>query len=277
MYEASDGLPTLNFNVFKGLGYCHYCKANFNTVGLISELGLRDKLLVPPKSFSRSEGLSVGRDEAPPVIDQSLLWRPIRGNSSYLAKRALDYLTARGVTEWMIEKYGFGIGKEGKLYGRIILPVYRDGKLVYYQARAIEGEPKYLNPPLSHNCLGKSEVVGYLDLVKPGDPIAITEGLFSAIGATEITGYQGVAVLGKTVSDSQLMQIVTKEPGKCLLMLDSDVPSSSVRAEARKLRAWGLDVDIHWSPDGDPWDAYRRETKLRASRLYECRGNRAVL
>lgn len=251
-----NGYPTLNFNVTKGVGRCVYCYEVFTVKRLIADGNLAGRVAkglpaAPPRAERAKQPTLQPPSEA--------LWTPLHLAKGIFAEAARKYLGGRGVTEDMLLKYSVALGKQDRLWGRIIFPLYEDHQLVYYQARAIgKGTPKYLNPTETDDCLGKSHVVGYIDLLEPGDPFVITEGLMSAWGASALLGCPAVALLGKTISDAQVVKLANKRPGRCTLMLDPDVEQWQIRDVYKKLNSWGIPCDIVFLKEetGDPWDMY---------------------
>lgn len=66
-----------------------------------------------------------------------------------ISAKAVKYLTSRGVTEKQIDKYKLGFCATGKYAWRIIIPIYRKGKMVAFTGRDFSGDPevdpKYMN------------------------------------------------------------------------------------------------------------------------------------
>lgn len=82
---------------------------------------------------------------------------------------------------------------------RLIIPIYKQDKLVFYQGRALTNnvQPKYLSPPVP-----KERVLyGYERIFEKSDnPIYVVEGWFDAF---KLGGY-GVALLGNEITDQQI-------------------------------------------------------------------------
>jgi hypothetical protein len=110
---------------------------------------------------------------------------------SWLARGGISIIHARNR----------GIGWSDRL-GRIVLPIYKDGELVYWQARAVTPgqSPKYSNPPVS-----KSEILYTAGDSSDTRRVIVTEDILSAIrvGAHCPTA----CILGTKVSDSQAAQL----------------------------------------------------------------------
>lgn len=113
---------------------------------------------------------------------------------------ARDYLEhERGVDP---DKYRFYLSTgEGdpsakKWKGRLIIPIYKDNKLIFYQGRALVTLKKKYESP---NTPRDRVICGFDELFKHTEaPLYITEGWFDA----EAIG--GVAVLGNKLSDAQI-------------------------------------------------------------------------
>lgn len=121
-----------------------------------------------------------------------------------------------------MKKLGCGIvvQKPSRYYGRLIIPVYEDGKLVTFLARVLlDGvEPKYLFPSLPR----KDAIWGLeninSDVVKQEKEIIICEGWQDSYKI------HGFALLGKSMSVNQMEKILSRVPSDYVIgvMLDKD-------------------------------------------------------
>ena len=129
----------------------------------------------------------------------------------YLAKRGISKAIADGTLQ-------AGVSSTWRYWNRLILPVYENKEMVFFVARAINGEePKELSPSGSP----KQNYVYGIDFILPGSPVVITEGIFDA-ESVSICGYIGVAILGSAISDIQIGKILAKKPSDILILLDGD-------------------------------------------------------
>lgn len=84
-----------------------------------------------------------------------------------------------------------------KWFGRLIIPFYGKGRLIFYQGYDLFGirQKKYLSPgvPKDSVLYGMERLHSYVD-----DPLFITEGFFDAFHC------EGVAVVGKTLTEQQI-------------------------------------------------------------------------
>lgn len=116
------------------------------------------------------------------------------------AQYAIEYVTSRKL-DW--NDYPFYLVRRQpehpdnkKWYGRLIIPIFKDGKLVFWQGRDLTDlhTQKYLSPADD-----KDKIVSNFDRLRlyTEDPLFITEGWFDA------EHVQGVAIFGSTLTDAQ--------------------------------------------------------------------------
>jgi hypothetical protein len=109
------------------------------------------------------------------------------------ADRIWLYLERRGQNP---ETFPFYMSKEKEWAGRVILPSFKNGDLIYYQGRDITDKMrlKYLSPNVS-----KQNILhGFDELWSNRDkPLFVVEGIFDAILIN------GVAILGNKMSEAQ--------------------------------------------------------------------------
>jgi len=129
------------------------------------------------------------------------------------------WLYTASISESLIKKYNMGYSERLK---RVIIPVYRYNKLVWFIGRAVHKlqEPKYLAP--SEN---KDDVLFYSGRI--GKVAVVTEDILSAIrvGTTTPT----ISLLGTKLSTEQLGALMDT---RIILWLDSD---KAGRAAAKKM------------------------------------------
>lgn len=136
-------------------------------------------------------------------------------------KQDKTYFTNRGLTDEVIKKYMLCIGDVNKLdsnyYGkRAIIPIWKDGKVISYNARALEEDPKikYMKPK------GKSVFfnIEYLKTAQQGEVIAICEGEFDALSLESI-GIKAIAIGGSENMDRLLKMIEQAPKAKGLVFM----------------------------------------------------------
>jgi hypothetical protein len=116
-------------------------------------------------------------------------------------QEAIYYLTNRNI-DWT--QYPFYCVKKAdhpdnkKWYGRLIIPVYKDGKLIFYQGRDLVDfhQKKYLSATTPRD----NVLYGYDNLFSPTqDPLYVVEGWFDAYAL------QGVALFGNKLTQQHIM------------------------------------------------------------------------
>ena len=138
---------------------------------------------------------------------------------SELTAMAKKYLKKRGITEEDIEFYNICCSDEPNLFLRVIVPNELVGGFTdMYVARSYSKwvEPKYMNPDDSNKA---NIVFNLFRLPENCDRIICCEGVFSAIAA----GRNAVCCYGSKPSESQVSQIVEKNPKEFIACLDNDL------------------------------------------------------
>jgi hypothetical protein len=146
--------------------------------------------------------------------DSSLVY-PVR-------RQAYNYLTQRGITDKIIEKYGIGFCDSGAFSGRIIIPSYDNkDELNYFIARSWDpnSRAKYKNPEAS-----KDEIIFFESTINWNADIHLCEGAFDAIFLPN-----SIAMLGKHMSDLLLNTLYEKANGNIIICLDSDAWNDGVK------------------------------------------------
>lgn len=138
----------------------------------------------------------------------------LRGEGA-LGDRARNYLKGRGFDIEHLDNLGVGYCNEhddqDDFFGYIIIPLKKNGKLVYYLARDYTGNfPRYKNPPKNLFGVGKSEFLFNEEALYLYGTVFLTEGWTDAatIGRAGIS-YQGLdlsihqstAILKSTVEE----------------------------------------------------------------------------
>lgn len=134
------------------------------------------------------------------------------------------------------------IGKVGAYwnpkYRRVVLPVYSDGKLIYWQARALEAERiKYINPEVDRTKL----VAKY----GAGHELVLVEDILSAYKVGKVT--EAWSLMGTKLHTAILADIVQRGgPVAIWLDPDWDRPARPGQVAAKKLlsilRSLGIPV-----------------------------------
>jgi hypothetical protein len=160
-----------------------------------------------------------------------------RDYSNNIHPNGLIWLSRGGITSRLIDKYRIGYSEH---FGRVFLPVYDSGVLVYYQARAVhKGQtPKYINPRTD-----KSNI-RFVSL--PNDDkqtLVVTEDILSAIRVGEVKGFTGCSILGTTASPSDI-NFINSYP-ETVLWFDPDAAGRKcTKVLSRSLGMLGRDCRV---------------------------------
>lgn len=173
----------------------------------------------------------------------------------YLRKRGYGSKTVRK----MSDRYGLRYCTTGPYKGRIIFPVYFDGRLVCWTGRSIYSSSdlryKALSPdPEKANRQGLPTAIGpisdyllwYDDLVSGGDTLCLVEGPFDALRVAVLgrsLGVQATCFFTQSPTDLQVGYLYDLLPRfrRKLLILDRGTAHIALRLGSR-LASLGIDV-----------------------------------
>lgn len=166
---------------------------------------------LPPKSFQ------IGHNE---FIDyqQKLV--------QYLVDRKID-----------LDKYPFFFSLEERFMNRIIIPYYRNGNLIFWQARSIlpSEKKRYDNAPVA-----REAIMFNMDLLHQYSPapLFVTEGVFDAMVIN------GIALAGSVLNEAKT-ELLSKTTRRLVFVIDKDKTGKSL-AESVLAKGW----EIVFSPEG---------------------------
>lgn len=131
-------------------------------------------------------------------------------HSDELQAPIIEYLLSRRIDPLGIRAH---FSLDPKFLRRVIIPYYRDGKVIYWQARSIDNiKPRYLN------CTASREAILYgYDKLYTYDPapLFVSEGVFDAIVL------DGICILGSTLNAAKL-EILKKCRRRIIFVMDPD-------------------------------------------------------
>jgi DNA primase len=106
------------------------------------------------------------------------------------------------------------VATSGRYKGRAIIPIYKDGHIVYFQGRALVNiEPKYLNPIVE-----KSGIIMNEEKFQRDKYVIVTEGLLDAM----MIGDQGTSVLGADIDEYFVKKVGSMTDKGIIVVLDND-------------------------------------------------------
>jgi hypothetical protein len=146
----------------------------------------------------------------------------------------LEYLISRKID---INRYKFYFNINSRLSKYVIIPFYRNGKLIYWQARCIDKNEKkrYDNPSVSKEAVmfNMDKLMTYSPL-----PLFVCEGVFDAMMT------DGIAMIGSKINDAK-MELLKKSKRRLIFLIDKDLNGKKL---AKKVLENGW--EIGFSPDG---------------------------
>ncbi len=144
--------------------------------------------------------------------------------------KAKAYLAEHGLTEIAKEKEMF-ICMEGDYSNRLILPIYFDGKLVSWAARALfPTKTKYMYPPSDEEHNDRGTIIYGLDKIFQSEEV---QQIFVTESIVDAWHMKGMAVLSKNVTREQLdiLKHFNFQKKKLVYIVDND-----------KLTKWDVDL-----------------------------------
>jgi hypothetical protein len=136
----------------------------------------------------------------------------------------VEYLLNRKVD---LDKYHFYFNLDERFKDRIIIPFYRAGKLIYWQARSIlkDEKKRYDNAPV-----GREAVIFNFEKLSlfSQEPLFVTEGAFDAMM------FDGIAILGSKLTEAKI-ELLKKSNRKLIFIIDKDDNGKQLADKVLKL------------------------------------------
>lgn len=237
--QKTDRKQCLSVNLSNGFFKCYRC----DTKGKIADETM-------PYDFSTLQKSAGVESEAKPVnLPEGFvpLWKP-EERKAMVCKPAMKYLRTR-VDEQTIELARIGACVRGKFQGRVVVPIYKAGKLAGYVGRlwtkkVREGDRKYLyNEGFDRANVLYNEDALYVTTDKP---VLVVEGVFDTFPFYP----DAVALLGKPSPAQFEMLMNARRP--IAVVLDGDAHREATSL-AMGLRLEGKDaVALQLEPGVDP-------------------------
>jgi len=231
-------------NVTEGMFYCHYCGEGGRIEKLLRKVG---------KSIKKVEKKKKEPQKVALVDFESFL--KVTGTKTTLDRLASTYLRSRGVNDTDVEYYNIRYSTTGRFYGRVIIPVYENKKIVCFVARAFLPfvKPKYLFPRKGETILTANQVLFHYDeaVKNKGGSYLLVEGVLDAILASKkLSSRMGVipiALLSSYLGESQEYKLArlgqSSTDTQFYVMLDSDANDKAWKL-AKRLSKWGYQIKV---------------------------------
>ncbi len=245
--QKTDRKQCLQLHLETGFWKCYRC----DTRGKLEEL---------PFDITTTGSVKPKTDEPVKVLlPQGFipLWKP-EGQKSLLAAPARKYLEGRGIDRETLEFARIGACVRGRFAGRVVVPIYKAGKLAGYVGRSLSkrADKKYLYT----EGFQRAEVLYNEDAlyVTTDVPVLVVEGVFDTFPFYP----DAVALLGKPSGQQVEMLCNARRP--IAIVLDGDAWREAA-ALAMALRLEGKNaIDVKLPPGVDPderpqevWDSVK--------------------
>ncbi len=250
-----------SLNVHSGVHYCFGCQFGGNAQKLVEVC----YDITPQGAWSWLERNGFGDTVwVPTQIEVQLqTWSPKfspppfrTGDVTTWPKPVRDYVVQnRQLTPGQVAAWRVGYSIDGRLAGRIVIPVHDEyGAVVNYHARAFGGrEPKYLYPSEAEHA-EKDAMLGVQFWAPPQlrskTSVVVTEGGFDAL-ACERSGARYVAAIGgsgSTLTANQAARLATW--GRVVIATDNDHAGNRVYSMLKSMLARYTEVTRVELPEG---------------------------
>lgn len=188
------------------LFHCHNCAPAFSgRCRTSNNRRLSNRDLLSSQEVTKDESiLSLPEDYTPRISDAGVAW-----------------LMKYGITPDEIKRFKIGYSPSAN---RVILPVYRDGALIFWQGRALgEAKPKYLSPHI------KGDNKWFVNPSVTSTTVVLVEDVLSAIKVGRVSA--SIALLGSHIPNSILD--ICSQYDKIILWLDYDKRVEAVKYAKR--------------------------------------------
>lgn len=185
------------------------------------------------------------------------------------------YLADRGLSPADAERLMIGRVTDGHLEGRLFLPYFKNGAVVYYATRALPGgafpENKYMKASIKESPSYQHIPWGMQTLKNRSDILIISEGYFDAV-SWEREGYAVISPITGNFSKSQWQDVISvcRMYPRVLIIFDNDEISHAgegfTQRTAKKLLQYHIPFVVSHTPSGvkDVNDYYTAGGKLQS-------------
>lgn len=227
------------------LAYCHNCGGY--------RVSRTSKMLKPAELMERLVNAHVEDNER---REEVALPEDMEYGPAMWPSDARAWLYKHHLNDMDIVKYKIGYSES---WGRVILPVYEDGKCIFWQGRSVDGaDPKYISVKSA-----KKPLFFATHSSGRAHHIAVVEDMLSAIRVARDSGSgDAVALLGTTLDDKDTERLMNYASGAVVMWLDDDVPGRTRSLElVRRLRTIGQGHVYHVVGKAQPKNLNKEEIR----------------
>jgi P4 family phage/plasmid primase-like protien len=226
---------------------------------------------------SLSQELGIKSDETVPPRWREDIQHLCNRTAAYheaLTPEDFQYLSERGLTREDADRLMIGRVTDGYLRGRLFLPYFKNGAVVYYATRALPGgafgENKYMKASTDESPSYQHIPWGMQTLNRRNDILIISEGYFDAV-SWEREGYAVISPITGNFSKTQWPDVIAacRMFPRVLIIFDNDAVSHAgegfTERTARKLFQNRIPFLVSHTPHGikDVNDYYTSGGKLQ--------------
>lgn len=214
--------------------------------------GSAESAVARPRASKTPEGRPRGRKH--PLASPERVSRGSGVNTALSFQLKLDpehpYLVERGLSGEHIRHFGLGYCSKGVMAGRVCIPIHNaEGEVVGYAGRwpadpVPVDEDRYLLPARFY----KNQVLWNMNRLQTPTRVVIVEGFFAAM-ALHALGIPVVAVMGTSISSSQVQLLLEHGVTHAVLCFDGDQPGIEATPAALAQLAPELFVRCFSLPD----------------------------
>lgn len=243
-HAHGDRNPSFSINVDTGLWICFGCGEKGNLVKLAQDVLNMDKM-----EAIRTFDIDITPDKVDQLVsdgyERPKPMTPLQMDISRWSNAKHEYWHGRGFTDATIGKWHLGYSED---MNRVVVPVYSDGELMGWSARATDDvtQPKWRHSP----SMEKSRLLFGKDNFS-GDTAIVVEAPLSVIMLDQYGVSNAVATFGCKMSETQA-RMLRSNYNNILMWYDPDGPGQSGMADAVKLLKDFVDVYVVPPTRDDP-------------------------
>lgn len=246
-----------------------------DVIDLAAQLQYNGDISIAVRELSRELGIQADNYNAEWKTDIQNLCNRTAAYHEALTPEDYKYLSERGLTREDADRLMIGRVTDGYLRGRLFLPYFKNGAVVYYATRALPNgafaDNKYMKASLDESPSYQHIPWGLHTLNHRSDLLIISEGYFDAV-SWEREGYAVLSPITGNFSKTQWPDVISacRMFPKVLVIFDNDAVSHAgegfTERTARKLFQNRIPFLVSHTPEGikDVNDYYTSGGSLQA-------------
>ncbi len=246
-----------------------------DVIDLAAQLQYNGDIGMAIRELSRELGIQLSDYSESFKADIQKLCNRTAAYHEALTAEDYQYLSERGLTREDADRLMIGRVTDGYLRGRLFLPYFKNGAVVYYATRALPGgafvENKYMKASLDESPSYQHIPWGLHTLNHRSDILIISEGYFDAV-SWEREGYAVLSPITGNFSKTQWPDVISacRMFPKVLVIFDNDAVSHAgdgfTTRTANKLFQARIPFLVAHTPEGikDVNDYYTQGGSLQA-------------